>query len=92
MPYLAGHEPRILHEEILRKLEHIRERVPEPQLYSTLIGVEAQIGWLKKLIHQQAGRVDPKAFERQVREEVAELAATAMRLALDCDLKTRADR
>jgi NTP pyrophosphatase (non-canonical NTP hydrolase) len=50
--YIAGHEPRILHEEILHELARARKKFPCQDVWTTLAALTEEVGELNQEILQ----------------------------------------
>lgn len=87
MGYLAGHEPRIFHEEILHELERARAKFPKQNVWTTLAALTEEVGELNQAILQFT--FEPKKGKTllDIRKEAVQVACMAMRVALDADLK-----
>jgi len=90
--YLAGHEPRIFHEQILRELA-VRRCEPGCEfvgkLYASITEVEgAMLDFKKHLRSYHKGK-----FAREdLRSMLAGVAATVMSIELNCNLDDRHDK
>ncbi len=82
--YLAGHEPRILIEEILRELARARAKFPVQNVWVTLAALAEEVGELNQAIlhnHFESAKARGAAG---VREEATQVAVMAIRVVLDC--------
>lgn len=86
MSYLAGHEPRILHEEILRELERARKKFPEQHIWITLAALTEEVGELNQAILQFENEPHKGRTYDQIRKEAVQVACMAMRVILDTHL------
>lgn len=87
MPYLAGHEPRILHEEILRELERARAKFPVQDVWRTLAALTEEVGELNEAVLQIHADSNPKGKTlADIRKEAVQVACVAMRVVLDTGL------
>ena len=86
--YIAGFEPCILHEEILRELARARAKFPTQNVWKTLAALTEEVGELNEAVLQTIGRVNAKGKTlADVRKEAVQVAAMAMRVVLDTDLE-----
>jgi NTP pyrophosphatase (non-canonical NTP hydrolase) len=86
MPYLAGHEPRILHEEILRELEKARAKFPTQDVWVTLAALTEEVGELNQAVLQFEHEPKKGRTYDQIRKEAVQVACMAMRVILDTHL------
>ena len=87
--YLAGHEPRILHEEILQELTYARKKFPTQDLWKTLAALTEEVGELNEVALQMFADNNPKEKTLQdLRKEAVQVACMAMRVVLDTGLET----
>ncbi len=90
MPYLAGHEPRILHEEILRELERARAKFPVQDVWITLAALTEEVGELNEAVLQCCSDSNPKGKTlADIRKEAVQVACMAMRVVLDTGVEER---
>lgn len=86
MPYIAGHEPRIMHEEILRELERARAKFPEQDVWITLSALTEEVGELNQAILQFEHEPHKNITYEKIRKEAVQVACMAMRVVLDTHL------
>jgi hypothetical protein len=85
--YLAGHEPRILHEEILHELARARAKFPSQGVWKTLAALTEEVGELNETVLQIFADTNPKGKTIQdIRKEAVQVAAMAMRIVLDTEV------
>lgn len=89
MPYLAGHEPRILHEEILRELERARAKFPTQDVWKTLAALTEEVGELNEAVLKRYAKHESETEKSllDIRKEAVQVACMAMRVVLDTNLK-----
>lgn len=86
--YIAGFEPRILHEEILRELSRARAKFPTQDVWRTLAALTEEVGELNEAVLQRYADTNPKNKQlADIRKEAVQVACMAMRVVLDCELK-----
>jgi NTP pyrophosphatase (non-canonical NTP hydrolase) len=82
--YLAGHEPRIMHEEILHELARARAKFPTQDIWKTLAALTEEVGELNEAILQLYSDTNPKGKTRaDIRKQAVQVATMAMRVVLD---------
>lgn len=86
MNYLAGHEPRILHEEILRELDRARRKFPEQDVWLTLAALTEEVGELNQAVLQFENEPQKHRTYEDIRKEAVQVACMAMRVVLDTHL------
>lgn len=86
--YIAGHEPRILHEEILDELQKARRKFPEEGLWMMLSALTEEVGELNQACLQHHQEPEKGKTIDSIRKEAVQVAAMAMRVVLDTELKT----
>ena len=84
--YLAGHEPRIMHEEILHELSRARAKFPIQDIWVTLAALTEEVGELNKAILEFTHEPHKNRNQTEIRREAVQVACMAMRVILDCDL------
>lgn len=88
-PYLAGHQPRIIIEEILTELARARRKFPKQNIWVTLAALTEEVGELNQAVlqlnHEPAKGVTPE----KVYAEAVQTAVMAIRVALDCEYANR---
>lgn len=87
MPYLAGHEPRIMHEEILIELEKARRKFPDQDIWITLAALTEEVGELNKAVLEFEHEPKKGVAYDKIRKEAVQVACMAMRVILDTHLK-----
>ena len=88
MSYLAGHEPRILHEEILRELERARAKFPTQDVWITLAALTEEVGELNQAVLQMHHEPAKGKVLADIRKEAIQVACMAMRVVLDTGLSS----
>lgn len=83
MTYSAGHEPRILHEEILVELERARRKFPTQDVWLTLAALTEEVGELNQAILQHHFEPAKGKTLADIRKEAVQVACMAMRVVLD---------
>ena len=86
MGYIAGHEPRILHEEIIRELQRARRKFPEETLWMMLSALTEEVGELNQACLQYHQEPHKGKTIEDIRKEAVQVAAMAMRVVLDTEL------
>ena len=84
--YVAGHEPRILHEQILEELGKARKKFPEQDLWITLCALSEEVGELNQACLQYMHEPHKNVKYGDIRKEAIQVAAMAMRVILDTQL------
>lgn len=81
-PYLAGHQPRIMIEEILSELLRARTKFPDQTIWITLAALTEEVGELNQaVLHLNFEKpIDPA----RIYDEAVQVAVMAIRVALDC--------
>jgi NTP pyrophosphatase (non-canonical NTP hydrolase) len=86
--YLAGHEPRILHEEILKELRRARIIFPVQDVWRTLAALTEEVGELNEAVLQVYSDDNLKGKTlADIRKEAVQVACMAMRVVLDTGLE-----
>lgn len=86
--YMAGHEPRILHEEILWELSRARAKFPVQDVWKTLAALTEEVGELNEAVLQIHADNNPKGKTlADIRKEAVQVACMAMRVVLDTGLQ-----
>jgi NTP pyrophosphatase (non-canonical NTP hydrolase) len=83
--YHAGHEPRIMHEEILMELARARAKFPRQNIWTTLAALTEEVGELNQDVLQFNHEPAKGKTKESIRKEAAQVAAMAMRVVLDCE-------
>lgn len=83
--YLAGHQPRIIVEEILTELARARRKFPEQNIWVTLAALTEEVGELNQAVLQLNHEPHKGVQAEQVYKEAVQVAVMAIRVALDCD-------
>lgn len=89
--FQAGHEPRILLEEILDELRKARRAFPEQDLWVTLSALTEEVGELNQACLQYTFQPLKGKTLSDIREEAVQVAAMAMRVVLDTELGDKAE-
>lgn len=89
MSYLAGHEPRIMHEEILRELERARAKFPTQDVWITLAALTEEVGELNEAVLEHLVVKKKDKTLDDIRKEAVQVACMAMRVVLDTGLHSR---
>jgi NTP pyrophosphatase (non-canonical NTP hydrolase) len=86
--YIAGHEPRIMHEEILHELARARAKFPSPDrnVWTMLAALTEEVGELNQAVLQHVQEPAKGKTVTDIRGEAVQVAAMAMRVILDCNL------
>ena len=84
--YVAGHEPRIMREEILHELARGRAKFPGQNIWVTLAALTEEVGELNQAVLQINFEPHKGTPLSAVREEAVQVAAMAMRVVLDCNV------
>lgn len=93
MSFVAGHEPRILHEEILEELRRARNKFPTREildnedLLAMLAALGEEVGELCKDVIQFLYEPEKDKSYKSIRAEAVQVAAMAMRVVLDTKLR-----
>lgn len=93
MSYMAGHEPRILHEEIIEELQRARRKFPTREgldnedLLAMLAALGEEVGELCKDVIQFLYEPKKGKSYESIRAEAVQVAAMAMRVVLDTKLR-----
>jgi NTP pyrophosphatase (non-canonical NTP hydrolase) len=85
--YLAGHEPRIIVEDILTELCRARAKFPTQNAVTTCLALTEEVGELARDVLQQRFEIDKYRGYDALRKEAIQCAVMAIRVALDCGLK-----
>lgn len=85
--YMAGHEPRIIVEEVLNELAKARHTFPRQNLWITLVALMEEVGELSQACLQYNYQPEKGKSEKEIREEAIQVAVVAIRVALDCEHK-----
>lgn len=81
-PFSAGHQPRIIVEDILIELLRARKKFPTQDRMVTLAALTEEVGELNKAILQHLFENKPDAHN--IYCEAVQVATMAIRVALDC--------
>lgn len=84
-PYLAGHQPRIIIEEILDELNRARRKFPTQNVWLTLAALTEEVGELNQAILQINMEPHKDVTPEDIYKEAVQTAVMAIRIALDCD-------
>lgn len=90
--YLAGHEPRILHEDMLEELEKARIKFPtrpeqdNEDLLAMLAALNEEVGEVNKAIIEYLYEPHKGVTIDNIREEIAQTGGMLLRLAFDTKL------
>ena len=87
-PYLAGHQPRIMVEEILTELKRARDKFPQQDVWTTLAALTEEVGELNKGVLQLNHEAHKGVTPQDVYDEAVQVAVMAIRVALDCEYVT----
>ncbi len=83
-PYLVGHQPRIIIEEILDELKRARGKFPQQNIWVTLAALTEEVGELNQALLQLNHQPEKGVTPEKVYAEAVQTAVMAIRVALDC--------
>jgi len=83
-PFVAGHQPYIITDEILAELIKARSKFPEQNIWVTLAALTEEVGELNKAVLQLNYEPHKGVSPEEIYAEAVQVAVMAIRVALDC--------
>lgn len=83
-PYVVGHQPRIIVEEILTELAKARRKFPTQNVWVTLAALTEEVGELLQGVLQINHEPGKGVTPEKIYAEAVQVSVMAIRVALDC--------